>query len=68
MAVPPLEASVLKDPNNPTSKYHLGMAYAKAGQTAKARTALQQALALNPSFDGADDARALLVRLNRLPS
>jgi len=68
MAMPPLEASVLKDPNNPLSKYHLGMAYAKAGQTDKARTALEQALTLNPSFDGANDARALLARLNRLPS
>lgn len=68
MAVPPLEAAVLKDPNSPISKYHLGMAYAKAGQTEKARTALEQALTLNPSFDGANDAKALLARLNRLPS
>jgi putative PEP-CTERM system TPR-repeat lipoprotein len=68
MAEPPLESSVLKDPNNAMFKYHLGLAYAKSGKTAKARTALEQALALNPSFEGADDARAVLARLNRLPS
>jgi tetratricopeptide (TPR) repeat protein len=68
MAVTPLEASVLKDPRNPTFQYHLGMAYAGAGRTAKAKTALEQALALNPSFEGAADARVLLAKLNRLPS
>jgi tetratricopeptide (TPR) repeat protein len=67
MAVPLLESSVSKAPDNPTFKYHLALAYDQTGKTSKARTALQQALALNQSFEGADDARAQLDRLNRLP-
>lgn len=63
MAVIPLESSVEVDPKNPLYHYHLGLAYAKAGQTAKARQSLEQALELGTNFAGADDARATLASL-----
>ena len=37
--------AVSKEPNNPSYQYHLGMAYVGVGQTAKARAALDKALA-----------------------
>jgi Flp pilus assembly protein TadD len=60
LAVPPLESSVQKDPANSLYQYHLGMAYVRTGEKAKAKSALERALKLNPSFSGADDARRLL--------
>jgi Flp pilus assembly protein TadD len=60
LAIPPLQASVRKDPKNSTYQYHLGLAYAKAGDKVKAKKALEQALAVNASFPGADDARRML--------
>jgi tetratricopeptide (TPR) repeat protein len=62
-AIPPLEQSVAKDGNNPTYRYHLGMAYWKSGNTAKARESLERALKLNDKFDGAADARKVLASL-----
>ncbi len=47
------EALSLQDkvraPDNPNIHYHLGMAYAKSGQTALARQQLERALKLNPN-------------------
>jgi tetratricopeptide (TPR) repeat protein len=63
LAVPQFRASVQKDPQNPVYHYHLGLAYAKAGDEAKARLALQEALRLSPSFQGADEARRTLASL-----
>jgi tetratricopeptide (TPR) repeat protein len=63
LAVAEFEKSVAKTPNNPVFQYHLGLAYAGAGQTDKARRALEEALRLNPSFDGAADARQTLASL-----
>jgi len=63
LAVPPLRESVEGDPKNPAYHYHLGLAYAKAGDNAKARAALQQALTLKPDFEGAADAKQLLASL-----
>ena len=62
-AIPQFEQSVEHDPKNPIYHYHLGLAYAKAGDQAKARRALDEALRLNPSFAGAEDARRLLSTL-----
>jgi len=62
-AVPQLEKSVAKAPGNPIFQYHLGLAYAGAGQPDKARRALQEALRLNPSFEGAAEARQTLASL-----
>jgi tetratricopeptide (TPR) repeat protein len=63
LAVKTLENSVGKDPKNVMFQYHLGLAYAKAGQSIKARRALEEALRLKPDFDGADEARKALASL-----
>jgi tetratricopeptide (TPR) repeat protein len=58
-----LEQSVAKEPDNPTYHYHLGLAYAGSGERAKAARALDRALALAPTFEGADEARRLSAKL-----
>jgi tetratricopeptide (TPR) repeat protein len=63
LAIPPLESCVEKAPKNPIYFLHLGLAYAKANQPQKARAALEQALKLNPNFQGADEARSALSSL-----
>ena len=60
LAVRPFETSVEQDPKNAIYHYHLGLAYAKAGDTGKARKSLEQALKLQPDFAGANEARAAL--------
>jgi Flp pilus assembly protein TadD len=59
-AVEAFENSTLKAPNNPSYAYHLGLAYLKNGEVAKARAELERALKLKPDFDGAADARKAL--------
>lgn len=63
LAVASLRESADKSPTNARYRYHLGLAYAKAGNTAEARKALEQALVLNPTFDGSADARRVLAGL-----
>ena len=63
LAIPPLEASAKKDPQNWTYQYHLGLAYSKGGEKAKAKQALERALAINASFPGAEEARKTLAGL-----
>ncbi len=63
LAIPPLEASARKDPQNWLYQYHLGLAYSKAGDKGKARQALERALALNNAFPGSDEARKTLAGL-----
>jgi len=63
LAIRSLEASVGKNPKNELYLYHLGLAYAKAGDRIKAREMLDRALKLNPKFDGADAARKALESL-----
>jgi Flp pilus assembly protein TadD len=63
LAIPPLESSVEKAPENPLYRFHLGLAYAKAGRSDDARRALELALKLKPDFDGADEARSTLASL-----
>ena len=62
MAVGPLEAS-LKRLRTPAEQaevlYHLGLTYAKLGDRAKARDALESALKLNPQVGGAETRRVL---------
>lgn len=62
-AIPVLERCVKEAPDNPLYQFHLGMAYAKRGHDAKARTALQTALKLKADFPGAADARQTLTQL-----
>jgi tetratricopeptide (TPR) repeat protein len=60
LAIDPLRQSVERVPTNATYRFHLGMAYLKTGDKEKAREMLQQALKLDPRFDGAADARRAL--------
>jgi Tfp pilus assembly protein PilF len=52
-----------KNPNNPVIRYHLGMAYFKNGDKELAKKELAKALALDPKFTGADEARTTLQAL-----
>ena len=60
LAVPHLEMSVKNDPNDPGSRYHLGMAYLGIGDREKAETALRRALSLKRDFEGEAEARKAL--------
>ena len=64
-AVRYLETSVAKDASDPTTHYHLGMAYSQVGEFEKAKKALQKALSMSQSFDGADEARKTLASLGK---
>ena len=59
-AIEAFETSTLKQPTNPMYAYHLGLAYQKNGDTAKAKIELERALKLKPDFEGAADARKIL--------
>jgi putative PEP-CTERM system TPR-repeat lipoprotein len=65
MAVPPLLEAVEKAPKNPVYHYHLGLAYAKNQEPAKAQVSLETALRLDPNFSNAADARKLLASLQQ---
>lgn len=60
LAVPALREAVGLEPQNPVYHYHLGLAYAKTGDKKQARTSLEQALKISPTFEGAEDARQVL--------
>jgi putative PEP-CTERM system TPR-repeat lipoprotein len=62
-AIRELEETVRRDPVNPLYQYHLGLAYAKNGDTALARRSLEAALRLKSDFDGAEEAARLLSSL-----
>ncbi|HEY3886402.1 MAG TPA: tetratricopeptide repeat protein [Vicinamibacterales bacterium] len=63
LAIRTLQRSVDADPQNPVHLYHLGVAYADAGDDPSARKALQAALKISAEFDGADQARKVLATL-----
>lgn len=65
LAISPLEQATQKEPQNPTYHYHLGVAHVKAGDKDRGRLALQRALGISKSFDGADDAQRTLDGLGR---
>ncbi len=52
LAVPIFRDSVEQSPTIAIYRYHLGLAYAKNGDRNEARQALEQALHLDPQFDG----------------
>ena len=58
-----LQQSLDKDPDNALTHYHLGMAYAKAGEDSKAIVELKKALTLDPKLSTADEARRTLKEL-----
>ena len=59
LAIGPFQESLKKQPDAPEVLYHLGMAYAKMGDKAKAREALERAVKLDPSVGGGEARRAL---------
>ena len=65
LAVGYLEESAKHRPNNAEILYHLGMAYAKLGDKAKSRDALERALKLNPQLSGAAAARQTLTAVSQ---
>jgi tetratricopeptide (TPR) repeat protein len=65
LAIPSLVSCADKAPKDPTCHYHLGLAYAKIGDKENAVKSLEKALALQPAFEGADEARATLASLKR---
>jgi tetratricopeptide (TPR) repeat protein len=64
-AVAPLATSVDARPDKPLYRYHLGVAYWKAGSTAQARLELRRALASKVAFDGRADAVQIANALER---
>ena len=65
LAAKALELSIQKDKSDPTVFYHLGMTYLKLDEAAKARQALEKALAMNPNFEGAAEAKGALSAMKR---
>jgi tetratricopeptide (TPR) repeat protein len=63
LAISSLQQSVAADPGNPTYLCHLGLAYAQNGDTTKARKSLEQALKIRSDFEGAAEARKVLISL-----
>lgn len=63
LAIPPLEDCARKDPSNPEFLFHLGMAYAKAGDRSKARDTLNKAIATGTQFDGIAEAKQTVSQL-----
>jgi tetratricopeptide (TPR) repeat protein len=59
MAVRPLEDSLKKLPDSAAVLYHLGLTYAKLGDKAKAREALERSLKIDPSVGGEQARRVL---------
>ena len=62
-ALPLLRQAVEQDPGNPVFQYHLGLVYAKVGETTRARDALSRAVERQVEFQGAANARAVLASL-----
>src|SRR5262249_53949223 len=62
-AVALLQEAASKLPENAVVRYHLGMAQLGAGNKGAAKRELQEALKLQPSFSGAEEARRALNQL-----
>jgi tetratricopeptide (TPR) repeat protein len=60
LAISTLKVSVGQNPTNPIFQYHLGLAYAGAGDMEHAIASLKRSLTLKSDFDGADQARSLI--------
>jgi len=59
-AVRYLQAAIDNGGSDPTMHFHLGMAQAETGNSAAARSAIEQALSIDANFAQADEARAKL--------
>ena len=60
LAISTMTESVRLDPRNASYQYRLALAYLQANDTVRAKQFLEGALELDPTFPGADDARAKL--------
>jgi tetratricopeptide (TPR) repeat protein len=58
-----LQQSLDIEPNNPAYHYHLGMAFARKGDDAKARRLLERVLKIDPQFPDAPQVRKTLASL-----
>jgi Flp pilus assembly protein TadD len=65
LAVDLLQEATKQVPSNANYHYHLGMAYSKINDRAKAKTELERALQLNPNLAQAPEARRVLQELGR---
>jgi predicted Zn-dependent protease len=63
-AIPLLASCVEAQPDNPLYRYHLGMAYAKAGMTTNALEQLKAAVATSAKFSGRDEAEQTIAALS----
>ena len=59
LAIKPFQESLKKRPDDPEVLFHLGLAYAKLGDKARARESLERALKLNPQVGGEEARRVL---------
>jgi tetratricopeptide (TPR) repeat protein len=64
-AVPVLRRAVERAPDSKEIRYHLGMAELRAGQTDRARSDLEAAVAGAAAFSGSDEARTALAGLKQ---
>jgi putative PEP-CTERM system TPR-repeat lipoprotein len=62
-ALPPLQAAVARNAQNPEYLYHLGMAQVKSGDVMGGRQSLEKAIQLNPNFTSAAEARKALASI-----
>jgi tetratricopeptide (TPR) repeat protein len=65
LGIPHLDAAVRAEPATALFRYHLGIAHQLEGELPAARDELTRALALDPNFPGAADARAALDALGK---
>ncbi|OFV89640.1 MAG: hypothetical protein A3H95_14095 [Acidobacteria bacterium RIFCSPLOWO2_02_FULL_64_15] len=60
LAISTLKVTADKEPSNAMYQFHLGLAYASAGDVTRARQSLTRALTLQPDFTGAQEAQRVL--------
>jgi Flp pilus assembly protein TadD len=63
-AIDLLEEAIKKDPDDASFHYHLGLAYQKINEKAKAKAHLERALQLSPAFVHAADVKTVLAELH----
>jgi Tfp pilus assembly protein PilF len=57
LAAPMFEEAVKREPGNATYHYHLGLAYQKMNDGARAKAELQKAISVDPKSAVAEEAR-----------
>ncbi len=63
-AIAEFQDSLARDPGNPVTNHHMGLAQYKNNDKAKAKDYFEKALQLDPNFKGADDARRILKEIS----